>query len=588
MKALFSLKDWFAETHGTTFELVRHFFSGMFDSELFSVRGQWRGIAIGALALALPAGFITLDSPYFYKGLDRIHDPALLRAGSIGDEMAWLTLAFSITGLVALLSWQSLLPGRRDFLLLAGLPVRNIQIFLARFLSVAMFALCLVTALNLLPAFMTPHQFTAHWDAGTTTAERAFARFVPAFLGCTSVFFGVVSLQAVILNVTPRRWFMRLSTLAQGALVAVFLLSALSAWFILDMRPAALDALLSSRAAAFPLWFTAMFRVLLGDPDPLFARLADRARIVSAAVPAFAVFAYLVSYRRSKRLLLEQSDAVAASTPRRWNLLGPIATSPRQEAILQFLTATLARSRTHRLVMLAYLGGGLAVMLNAVFLLGTRFGGPADGYQILQFIVLYWPIGFSVIMIAGLRHAFLIPTELHANWLFRTMESHGRREWMRLLDRFAVAYIALPILLIFAPVAMFVMGWAVASRMIVLQLAIALSIFDVAFYSWQQLPFTCSYAPGKRPLVALLAIWIAVLGVGVPVVSIFVATLSQLAELFWIAAPFVIATWLWLRHRRREGWGESKLMFEDIPDAITDLGLRDLTVTRGQSALSAE
>src|SRR5581483_8695252 len=98
------MKHWLAETHGSTFELVRHFFTGMFDSELFTARGQWRNVAIGALALALPAAFVTLDSPYFYKGLDRIHDPALLRAGAMADELAWLTLAFSITGLIALLS----------------------------------------------------------------------------------------------------------------------------------------------------------------------------------------------------------------------------------------------------------------------------------------------------------------------------------------------------------------------------------------------------------------------------------------------------------------------------------------------------
>ena len=55
---------WLEETRGTGFELVRHFLARMFDSEMFSVRGQWRTVAAGALALAFPAGLLLLDPPY--------------------------------------------------------------------------------------------------------------------------------------------------------------------------------------------------------------------------------------------------------------------------------------------------------------------------------------------------------------------------------------------------------------------------------------------------------------------------------------------------------------------------------------------
>ncbi|MBI3471695.1 MAG: hypothetical protein HY013_10085 [Candidatus Solibacter usitatus] len=43
------------ETHGTKFELVRHFLARMFDSEMFSTRGQGWTVGVSALALALPA-----------------------------------------------------------------------------------------------------------------------------------------------------------------------------------------------------------------------------------------------------------------------------------------------------------------------------------------------------------------------------------------------------------------------------------------------------------------------------------------------------------------------------------------------------
>jgi len=32
---------WIEKTHGTKFELIRHFLATMFDSEMFSERGQW-------------------------------------------------------------------------------------------------------------------------------------------------------------------------------------------------------------------------------------------------------------------------------------------------------------------------------------------------------------------------------------------------------------------------------------------------------------------------------------------------------------------------------------------------------------------
>ena len=55
----------------------------------------------------------------------------------------------------------------------------------------------------------------------------------------------------------------------------------------------------------------------------------------------------------------------------------------------------LSRSRLHRLVVMAYAGAGLALMANSVLLAGKE--------GTLQFIALYWPIGFSMVMLAGVR-----------------------------------------------------------------------------------------------------------------------------------------------------------------------------------------
>jgi len=43
--------------------LIRHFLARMFDSEMFSARGEWSRIAVSAFALAVPAGMLLLDPP---------------------------------------------------------------------------------------------------------------------------------------------------------------------------------------------------------------------------------------------------------------------------------------------------------------------------------------------------------------------------------------------------------------------------------------------------------------------------------------------------------------------------------------------
>jgi hypothetical protein len=62
-----------------------------------------------------------------------------------------------------------------------------------------------------------------------------------------------------------------------------------------------------------------------------------------------------------------------------------------------------------------------------------------------SFIVLYWPLGLSVMSLAAIRHAFVMPAEWKANWLFRLMESHGRNDWMNAVERFILLCVIAPI-----------------------------------------------------------------------------------------------------------------------------------------------
>jgi hypothetical protein len=51
----------------------------------------------------------------------------------------------------------------------------------------------------------------------------------------------------------------------------------------------------------------------------------------------------------------------------------------------------------------------------------------------------------------------------------------------------------------------------------------------------------------------------------------------QVSFLFPVFLAIFGGLWILLRIRRREGWGEAKLMYEDAPAVVTDLGIKDVT-----------
>lgn len=90
-------------------------------------------------------------------------------------------------------------------------------------------------------------------------------------------------------------------------------------------------------------------------------------------------------------------------------------------------------------------------------------------------------------------------------------------------------------------------------------------------------PFTCSYVPGKRPLIAIVAAYFGALVVAVPAVSLMIRTGSEVPALFPFYAGNFAALWYWARRRRPEGWGEAPLLYEDLPGSMPDLGIKEMS-----------
>lgn len=558
------------ETHGPVFELTRHFLARSFDSELFSAAGRWRLAAIGALSMLLLTG---ISAFYQDPSVAARHQnlaqasPEAFRDVMLAGEAGRMMLFLAVSGLIGVLQWQALLPSRRDYLALASLPVSPRHVFTARFLAFLLFSVATVAALNALPSLLAPPSRPAH----SYWAEVA-ARATASSLACFFALFCMVALEGALLNLLPGRVYARASAYVQGFGAALFFLAALESWHVADW--AGSPGILNEYSWAPPLWFAALKRSLLGEREPFSRLLALRALLGSATMAVSALTAYFISYWRCRSLLLEPRRVAPAPTARRWSLVSALVRNPRRAAILDFMDKTLSRSRTHRLVLLGYAGLAFALLINSVLLALAAARWRINWDALLRFMALYWPLTASMILIPGMRHALSLPAELGANWIFRISESDGRFEWMNAVETFILIYAIAPIFALLAPAAVLVLGWAVALRMMTLQLLASLAIFEMLFQSWRQLPFACSYWPGKRPLAAIVGRYLAAIYFLAPALSILIATVSQMTALFASFAAAFTAFWLWLRRERRQGWGEARLIYDDDPEALADLGLR--------------
>jgi len=445
--------------------------------------------------------------------------------------------------------------------------VRVSQVFLARFGAVVVFSASLAVAMNLLPALIAP---------------RKVAQFLAGTLGCWFVLLSVAALQGLMLNLLPAKIFARLSPIVQGLLMGALVLAGLLSWTIRELPAGA------PGEWAPPVWFAGLRARLAGGASPFDAAMAVRALEAWAGAAILTAVCYLVSFRRYRRLLVEAPVQVAVPGRWRWSFSGLLGWSrrPRFGAAFQFMVKTLARSRAHRVIWLAYIGGAVGVMLNSSLIDGHLFGRSRDLFKGLRFIVLFWPLGISITMLCGFRHVLSIPAELAANWIFRLNESHGREAWMKAVERLVILYAIAPVYLAVTPLAIYLLGLPLALRMTTLQLLTSLTFFEFLFYSWQQFPFTCAYIPGKRPLVAIIGMYFALLALVVPILSVIIRAGSDFGGLFVIYGPIFAGVWFWARLRRLEGWGESVLVYEDPGDSMPQLGIRELAWPRHAKEMS--
>jgi hypothetical protein len=561
-------RAWLDETHGTGFELVRHFLGRFFDSDLVTEPGQWTRVLVTTFALLLPA-FCLVDQVLLqkYRHFSALASAEPYRHAVRGDQLWLITLGMSAVGLLTAVQWQALFPGKRDYFALGTLPIRPKQIFTAKLIALLILVSTVIFVMDALPSVLFPVVSKGRWQIHPSLLKNILAHAASCVAACYFSFFALLGTQGLLLTILPRAWFSRLTNYLQGLAFMVMLALAVLSFSIspvverLLVRPGVGNWLP-------PVWFLGLYQAMLGDPDPFFHQLANQAVIGLGAAVLISLTSYLMSYRRHRELAVEGAAASENESQLGGWLLNRVIPDPRQQAVLVFMAKTLARSSQHRTVLMGYLGFSLAILLGGI----AEVRAAVKPERVLLASFAYAHMVLLLFLLAGLRNIFTIPVELRANWTFQITEREGRENWLRAVGRLAVIP---PILLVVAapmPVEFALLGWRGVAECLLLTAAYLL-LHESLFYEWQKLPFTCSYLPGKENGFVVVLRLLGILST-LPILNLLVVGCLYNRVLYILFTGALLVIWNAVRYSRRLTWSYTPLRYEEEPEpAIRTLKL---------------
>ena len=488
--------------------LVRAFFERFFDNELVSSAIELRqGLVFVFAFLALPGAFIAwqLYTTYAFAYrtcFDRVGPcgpyAPMIELLSWPHKLFFVTYSMLVVGLAAVVVWDSLTIDRRDAMILGPLPLRATTIVAAKLAALFALLLFLAVGINALPAMVYPFDIADH--------ERltVFLRFVGAQLASTIgaaawVFTTLIALQG-LLSVIPRRLRGPITIVFQ----AVFVVTLFS---MLALMPAGLRATAraldagTSRATWLlpPVWFLGFYETLVGSARPGFHRLAAVATGALAVSIAAAVLVTAGAYVRQLRYAVETGVVPSAAgtvlAGARALILRAIARRPDTHAVLTFTIISMTRSRKHQLLLAAYAGAGLALVV-AVLAHAAAAGGLA-GLRHLRVAVLWIPLVLILWLLVGLRAAFRMPTELAASWTFHVNASAPARVYAPAARTAAALIVLAPVLAGAFAVYWWIFDLKVAAIHVAFCGLMGAALLEVLLARFDQIPFTRAYEAGR-------------------------------------------------------------------------------------------
>ena len=565
------------------FLLTRYFLDNLFGRQLLDEEGivGLRRVLISAGAGVASVGmFLPRVLHKKFADLDALPVPEPYRQALLADELLMMSLIVMLAAFVASLAAPSMFPDEVDYVSLTPLPLPRRRIFGAKLLALVVFTGAFILAgLSLFaisfPAF-TDGQWAEHGRLARTLSFADAAAVASAF-----AFLAVMAVQGLVLVLLPRRWGHRASMVIQSAALAG-LVVAVPFVYQVTTRVKWISSRPDELAYFPPAWFYGLLHVIVGDRTAYYGSLAMTGLLWLAGVALIAVATYAWLYRSAERLI-----SPPATAPRMADRTGPAPVAPPQRrkkhsgawaGVWMFTTTTLARNRLPQLVFLLAWATGLAIAANSLY------GGLRPTLIVNDYLnhippaigaVVSMPLVITLLAVAGLRAAMLLPVRLSANWVFRMTDWPAARAAR--LDAVEQAYVRLallPALLLSVPFQFGVLGFSRGLSALLLAGLASGVLLELILIGWRRVPFTCTWLPGKRPLpLAMLAV-LAIIWVTAAFADIVALVIQAGPRRVAVLAAILMAVGGTLRWLRRRSWAERPLEFEDEdPSRMQQLGL---------------
>ncbi len=555
--------------------LYRQFLFRVVDLELLSPQGDMSKL-LGQFASLLV--FLGLLLSFGALGVGNSRTPrAAVMIGAWGFEHFLIATTMLVVGLFAVLSWDSTFPDRRDVLVLAPLPVHTHTLFLAKVAAVATALSLTVVSLNGLTGIILPFVFV---PANANPLEiifslglyRSLAAYWLTMLSAGAfIFCSVLGVQGLAAYMLSRRRFLRLSAFLQMAAFCLFV----SVYFLQPAlaMPKALAAPENQRLLAWlpSYWFLGLFQQLSGSLNesvqPAMITLAQRAWIGLGIAVFASSAAFLLSYFRTLRKIVEEPDIMPGARRLKWS---PRFGNSLATAVVQFSIRALLRSRQHRVMLAFYLGIGFAVVI-----LFMRTHRAAQQINQANTRLLFSSFVIMCVWVVGTRVVFSMPIALSANWIFRLTEVRGAWDYLPAIRRPLFVLAVAPVWLAFAVLFLSLWPWRPAAEHLAVLALWGMILAYASLFGFQKIPFTCSYLPGKSffhmAFLGALGLLLGIVkGVDFEGRALYdPASYTKMLIVLCVAA--VLARWGTVSLAKSE---ETVVQFEDLaPPVILGLGL---------------
>lgn len=150
--------------------------------------------------------------------------------------------------------------------------------------------------------------------------------------------------------------------------------------------------------------------------------------------------------------------------------------------------------------MAMYSGIGLALTLSSLMILrrSTSFFIAISPEGLVEA-----PLILTFFIVSGLRATFNIPYELGANWMFQITGGIDVAEFFKATRRWVFLRGVIPAYLVLVPIEfLYANAWDAVFHL-AFGLAMAALLTEFFFFSFNKVPFTCSYFPAKSHLAFL-------------------------------------------------------------------------------------